>query len=88
MIERLKALKVDDALKEGTEIGPVVDQTQLDQDLKYLDVGQKEGARLAFGGERLEREPQGLLLSPGPLHRIRPTPCGSTARRSSGRWPA
>jgi aldehyde dehydrogenase (NAD+) len=39
-IERLKALKVDDALKEGTEIGPVVDQTQLDQDLKYLDVGQ------------------------------------------------
>ena len=35
-IERLKALKVDDALKEGTEIGPVVDQTQLDQDLKYL----------------------------------------------------
>ena len=63
-IERLKALKVDDALKEGTEIGPVVDQTQLDQDLKYLDVGQKEGARLAFGGERLERGRKGFYLSP------------------------
>jgi acyl-CoA reductase-like NAD-dependent aldehyde dehydrogenase len=63
-IERLKALKVDDALKEGTEIGPVVDQTQLDQDLKYLDVGQKEGARLAFGGERLERSRKGFYLSP------------------------
>ena len=47
-IERLKALKVDDALKEGTEIGPVVDQTQLDQDLKYLDVGRQEGAKLAI----------------------------------------
>jgi aldehyde dehydrogenase (NAD+) len=63
-IERLKALKVDDALKEGTEIGPVVDQTQLDQDLKYLDVGQKEGARLAFGGERLERSRKGFYLRP------------------------
>jgi aldehyde dehydrogenase (NAD+) len=63
-IERLKALKVDDALTEGTEIGPVVDQTQLDQDLKYLDVGQKEGARLAFGGERLERSRKGFYLSP------------------------
>jgi len=63
-IERLKALKVDDALKEGTEIGPVVDQTQLDQDLKYLDVGRKEGAKLAFGGERLERGRKGFYLSP------------------------
>jgi aldehyde dehydrogenase (NAD+) len=63
-IERLKALKVDDALKEGTEIGPVVDQTQLDQDLKYLDVGRKEGAKLAFGGERLERSRKGFYLSP------------------------
>ena len=63
-IERLKALKVDDALKEGTEIGPVVDQSQLDQDLKYLDVGKKEGAKLAFGGERLERSRKGFYLSP------------------------
>jgi aldehyde dehydrogenase (NAD+) len=63
-IERLKALKVDDALKEGTEIGPVVDQTQLDQDLKYLDVGRQEGAKLAFGGERLERSRKGFYLSP------------------------
>ena len=84
----MKALKVDDALKEGTEIGPVVDQSQLDQDLEYIDVGQKEGARLAFGGERLERDHQGLLSLPRPSSPKPPTPCGSTARRSSGRWPA
>ena len=63
-IERLKALKVDDALKDGTEIGPVVDQSQLDQDLKYLDLGRKEGAKLAFGGERLERSRKGFYLCP------------------------
>jgi acyl-CoA reductase-like NAD-dependent aldehyde dehydrogenase len=64
MIERLKALRVDDALREGTDIGPVVDQSQLDQDLKYLDVGRQEGARLACGGERLERQRRGFYLAP------------------------
>jgi alpha-ketoglutaric semialdehyde dehydrogenase len=64
MIERLKALRVDDALRQGTDIGPVVDQSQLDQDLRYLELGRKEGARLAWGGERLERERRGFYLSP------------------------
>jgi len=64
MVERMQALKVDDALKPGTDIGPVVDQSQLDQDLLYLDVGQKEGARLVWGGERLKREREGFYLAP------------------------
>ena len=63
-IERLKALKVDDALKEGTDIGPVVDQTQLDQDLAYIEVGKKEGAKLAWGGERVPHQQQGFYLCP------------------------
>src|SRR5688572_14244324 len=34
--EKMQKLKVDDALKEGTDIGPVVDERQLEQDLKYI----------------------------------------------------
>ena len=64
MIERMKALKVDDALKPGTDIGPVVDQTQLDQDLEYIGIAQKEGGRLAAGGERLSRATEGFYLAP------------------------
>src|SRR5262245_17443801 len=64
MVERLKALRVDDALGEGTDIGPVVDENQLAQDLRYIELGQKEGARLACGGERLERARRGFYLSP------------------------
>jgi acyl-CoA reductase-like NAD-dependent aldehyde dehydrogenase len=64
MTERLGKLTVDDALKAGTDLGPVVDQSQLDTDLKYIEVGKQEGARLAFGGERLERSTQGYYLSP------------------------
>jgi aldehyde dehydrogenase (NAD+) len=62
--ERLAHLVVDDALKAGTHIGPVVDQTQLDQDLNYLSIGREEGAYLAFGGKRLKREHEGFYLQP------------------------
>ena len=62
--EELKALVVDDALKAGTQIGPVVDQGQLDQDLRYIDLGRQEQARLAWGGERLNRETPGFYLQP------------------------
>ncbi len=61
---RMKGLVVDDALKAGTQIGPVVDQNQLDQDRSYLEIGQKEGARLVAGGELLNREHPGFYMAP------------------------
>jgi aldehyde dehydrogenase (NAD+) len=64
LTERLSTLKVDNALTPGTEIGPVVDRPQLDTDLEYVAVGQKEGARLAVGGERVSRTTDGYYMSP------------------------
>jgi alpha-ketoglutaric semialdehyde dehydrogenase len=64
MAERMKGLVVDDALKPGTQIGPVVDQNQLDQDLSYLRIGVDEGARLAVGGELQRRATPGFYMSP------------------------
>ena len=64
MAERMKTLVIDDALKEGTQIGPVVDQSQLDQDLDYVRIGVAEGAKLLAGGERLNRETPGFYLAP------------------------
>ncbi len=63
-INALKALKVDHALKDGTQIGPVVDASQLAQDEKYIQIGRDEGAELAWGGERLNRDTKGHYLSP------------------------
>ena len=63
-IDKLKGLKIDDALAEGTHIGPVVDASQLAQDEEYIKSGQQEGAKLAFGGERLERATPGFYLQP------------------------
>jgi len=64
MQERMQGLVIDDALKAGTHIGPVVDQSQLDQDLKYIQIGQEEGAKLVAGGELLTREAPGFYLAP------------------------
>jgi acyl-CoA reductase-like NAD-dependent aldehyde dehydrogenase len=64
LIERMKDLVVDDALRTGTHIGPVVDQAQLDQNLSYLKIGVDEGAKLAAGGERVERAAPGFYLTP------------------------
>jgi aldehyde dehydrogenase (NAD+) len=64
LTDRLAKLKVDDALAPGTEMGPVVDQPQLDTDLEYIGVGRKEGATLAYGGERLKRGTDGYYLAP------------------------
>ena len=64
LVSKLKTLKVDDALKDGTDIGPVVDPAQLEQDLRYIELGRKEGAKLAAGGERLKRAKEGYYLEP------------------------
>ncbi|CPO33197.1 aldehyde dehydrogenase [Bordetella pertussis] len=62
--ERLQGLKVDDALAPGTDIGPVVDRSQFDQNLAYIAIGREEGAQLAWGGEPLKRANEGYYLAP------------------------
>jgi acyl-CoA reductase-like NAD-dependent aldehyde dehydrogenase len=60
---KMLALKVGHALKAGTQLGPVVDERQLDQDLRYIEIARNEGGTL-IGGERLERETPGYYLAP------------------------
>jgi len=57
--ERLKTIKVDDARKAGTDIGPVVDDRQLAQNLEYVAIGKSEGARLVSGGEAIPKNVDG-----------------------------
>ena len=58
VVERLvaraqEAVRVGNPLDPASTMGPVVSQQQLDTVLGYVEIGQKEGARLALGGERL-----------------------------------
>jgi len=67
LVERTRSLAVGDARAPGTQIGPVVDRAQLEQDLRYLEIARQEGARVGCGGEVLERGKPGFYLSPAVL---------------------
>ncbi|CUI89080.1 aldehyde dehydrogenase family protein [Cognatishimia activa] len=64
LIERLGETSIGDARGEGVHIGPVVDQSQLDQDLSYVAIGQEEGATLAFGGDVVSANTPGFYMRP------------------------
>ena len=62
--DRISALTVGHALDAGTQIGPVVDNSQLAQNEDYIRIGEAEGARLVIGGERLLRPTEGFFQRP------------------------
>jgi aldehyde dehydrogenase (NAD+) len=64
MVERMRKIKVGNALQDGIDIGPVVSEAQLRQDLDYVEIGRNEGARLLFGGERLSLATEGYYMAP------------------------
>ncbi len=72
---RLAALKIGHALERGTDIGPVVDAAQLEQNLTAVANASEEGAEHVWGGERLKRATAGHYMSPAlflarPEHRV------------------
>jgi len=73
---RLATLKIGDALAAGTDIGPVVSQAQLEQDLSYVEIARGEGAELAAGGQRVACHTgsgaEGYFMSPALLVNTQP----------------
>ncbi|MGD9941645.1 MAG: aldehyde dehydrogenase family protein [Burkholderiaceae bacterium] len=61
---RTERLVVGHALRQDTQIGPVVDESQLQRNLDYVALGRTEGAQLICGGERLIRDTEGYFMSP------------------------
>jgi len=60
-VERLAAragkVKVGSGLEAGIDMGPAVDKSQLETDLKYIGIGTEEGARLVCGGGTVAEGP-------------------------------
>ncbi|MDA9296162.1 aldehyde dehydrogenase family protein [Burkholderiales bacterium] len=64
LINRLDGLKIGNAIDPNTDVGPVVDKNQLNQDLNCIKEAEREGASLAFGGNLLKRDTEGFYLQP------------------------
>ena len=58
------AMIVDHALKDGTQLGPVVSETQLNENMAYVDLAKSEGGEILCGGERVTRETEGYYMTP------------------------
>jgi aldehyde dehydrogenase (NAD+) len=59
---RAKSLRMGDLLDRNTSLGPVISEKQMKSILDYVDIGQKEGATLVTGGQRVGK--RGYFISP------------------------
>jgi len=66
LVEKVKRLRVGNGLDENTDMGPVVDESQLRSILDYIEEGKRAGARLLTGGKRLESDlhRRGFFIEP------------------------
>lgn len=65
LVAGAEAMKVGHALADGVQMGPIVSEQQLKENLAYVGLGKSEGAELACGGEHLDMPHQGFYMSPG-----------------------
>src|SRR5512132_1374961 len=52
LIDRARSLKLGDGRKQGTDVGPLINQASVEKVQRYVDIGQEEGADLLCGGKR------------------------------------
>ena len=75
LIEKAKAIVVGNGLKQGVTMGPAVNQSEFDGNLSYIDIAQKEGAKLVYGGKRLTDGDlaHGFFMEPAILTDVTPS---------------
>jgi acyl-CoA reductase-like NAD-dependent aldehyde dehydrogenase len=73
MAKRTDELRVGPPLEEETELGPMISAGQRETSLEYLEIGQKEGARLVTGGDipQVAEGEGGFYLRPAVLADVR-----------------
>ena len=59
-----ETIRPGDPLDPETRMGAIVDRTQLDRILGYIDSGRAEGAQLRLGGDRVREETGGYFVAP------------------------
>jgi aldehyde dehydrogenase (NAD+) len=74
LVERTKSLKVGDGMKPGIEIGPCVDEGQMNTVLKYIEIGRKESGEPKCGGKRLTGDAydKGYFVEPTVFADVKP----------------
>jgi aldehyde dehydrogenase (NAD+) len=53
VVERTRKLKIGNGMEPGVDIGPCVDERQMETVLRYIEIGRKEAGAPRAGGNRL-----------------------------------
>ncbi|WP_025805370.1 aldehyde dehydrogenase [Pseudomonas chlororaphis] len=64
LVDAIKAWKPGHALDPQTRVGALVDQRQLDNVLRYIDIGKEQGGQLLAGGAQTLESTGGLYVEP------------------------
>jgi aldehyde dehydrogenase (NAD+) len=74
LVDRTRALKLGDGRKEGTDVGPLINESSVQKVERYVDIGQGEGADLLCGGHRPTDDglSKGFFFEPTIFTRVQP----------------
>ena len=64
LAEKVKALRVGDALDPETQMGPAVSEDQMETSYRYIEVAKGDGGRVVTGGDRMQLEKPGWYVQP------------------------
>jgi betaine-aldehyde dehydrogenase len=74
VIARAKEIKIGNGLNEGTTMGPLISAAQREKVESYIEIGQKEGAKLVYGGKRPQGDEfkNGFFVEPTIFDQVKP----------------
>jgi len=75
LVTAAKRLRLGDGLRKGTDVGPLINESQMHKVLGYIELGQKEGARLLLGGRRAAKGAlkRGFFIEPTVFADVKPS---------------
>jgi acyl-CoA reductase-like NAD-dependent aldehyde dehydrogenase len=74
LVERAQKLRVGNGLNEGIDVGPQVNEQQIETSKKYVNIARDEGAQMLLGGEPLSQGDygKGTFFAPTVFGAVKP----------------
>jgi aldehyde dehydrogenase (NAD+) len=72
LLSRARSLKLGDGRKQGTDVGPLINEASRQKVERYVDIGVEDGADMLCGGRRAEDAGEGYFFQPTIFARVEP----------------
>ncbi|MGR5243527.1 aldehyde dehydrogenase [Vibrio alfacsensis] len=72
LVKYMDKWQPSDPLNGSSRVGAIVDKTQFDRILNYIEIGKQEGATLRFGGQPVHEQTGGYYIQPAVFTDVTP----------------